>query len=119
MKEKELKRLVKKMNQIVGARNAELSKLSDKERWTQALEGVALFLSEYMLRRERHAENIVKGLRRAKARGVKLGGARRKPKVSRKQLLELVRKGWKQKQIANRYGVSQGWISRQLKRRGS
>jgi SOS response regulatory protein OraA/RecX len=58
------------------------------------------------------------GMERARARGVKFGGARkRKPKVSIKQVRQLRRKGFTQEQIADALHVSQAHVSNLLQRR--
>ncbi len=72
-------------------------------------------------RREKISDATKDGIKRAKARRVKFGGARkRKPKLSTQQvrrLHELRRKGFTQEQIAEALGVSQAHISKLLQRR--
>src|ERR1700687_2609205 len=67
--------------------------------------------------RDKISKGTRKGLARARARGVKLGGARgRKSKVSLKRLRELERRGLTQIQIASVLGCSQALVSRLLKK---
>jgi DNA invertase Pin-like site-specific DNA recombinase len=65
--------------------------------------------------RKKIAEGTRLGLQRAKKRGVKLGG-HRTSKIDRKRLRGLVRRGFKQMQIAENLGCSQALVSRLLKK---
>ena len=68
--------------------------------------------------RRRISEATRRGLEKARARGVKLGGARRrKSKVKLSVLRRLKKDGFTQQEIADKLGCSQALVSRKLKRR--
>jgi DNA invertase Pin-like site-specific DNA recombinase len=65
--------------------------------------------------RDKISKGTVKGLERARARGIKLGGARRKSKINLNQLRALHRSGRTQEEIADVLDCSQGLVSRLLR----
>jgi hypothetical protein len=116
MEYEELKRRVDRINQLAKGQREKRKKLPEKQQWKETLEEVHLLLLEQYAQRQERGKKIKEGLANAKARGQKLGGARRKPKVPLEVLRALDKEGWTQTKIAKKFGISQGWVSQQLKK---
>jgi hypothetical protein len=118
---RKLKSLVRQLNKHTKAQLDERKKLPPREAMNRQLADIGEILALHVQRQADESTQrakILEGLAEARAEGAKIGGNRREPKVSRKVLRRLVKRGYSQNQLAKRYGVSQGWISNQLSRKG-
>src|SRR5215470_11942002 len=111
VKKKQVERMIKDANLLIYQMGRLPAHFRRKKDWSDTVLMLAQFIVDS---RKGHSKAIKKGLKEAKASGVKLGN-RRKPKVSVTKLRALRRQGLSQVEIAKRYKVSQGWISRKLK----
>lgn len=110
--ERKVERLVRELGEVLTSYDRELAKGAEEYRQQLNIRD----LKAEAERVQRISEGTRRGLEKARRRGTKLGGPRRKPRIDPKKLRQLSGRGLSQQEIARSLGCSQPRVSQLLKK---